>query len=166
MAYNAEMGEKQEAAPTPEHEIAAWLRAGGLVVTASERAARSLTAAYHRDRRAEGLAAWAAPAILDWQSFLRGAWQDRSGSDGRLLLDSLQEQSLWANIAGSDQHMATLLEGPRNRMANLAMQAHQLLCSYAPKFLRKAPEQPGSKMPRTSAPGLRSSKRHAGPTIS
>ena len=138
MAYNAEMREKQEAAPTPGNEIAAWLRAGGLVVTASERAARSLTAAYHSDRRAEGLAAWAAPAILDWQSFLRAAWQDCSSSDGRLLLDSLQEQSLWANIAGSEQHMATLLEGPRNRMANLAMQAHQLLCSYAPKYLRQS----------------------------
>jgi probable DNA repair protein len=138
MAYNAEMREKQDGAPTPGNEIAAWLRAGGLVVTASERAARSLTAAYHSDRRAEGLAAWAAPAILDWQSFLRAAWQDCSSSDGRLLLDSLQEQSLWANIAGSEQHMATLLEGPRNRMANLAMQAHQLLCSYAPKYLRQS----------------------------
>ena len=61
--------------------------------------------------------------------------------DGRLLLDPLQEQSIWEQsiqtIAGSGQHMATLLEGPRNRMANLAMQAHQLLCSYAPQFLRE-----------------------------
>ena len=119
-------------------EITTWLRAGGFVVAASERAARSLTADYHRVRREEGLSAWATPAILDWQSFLRTAWQDRSGNDGRLLLDPLQEQSLWANIAGSEQRMATLLEGPRNRMANLAMQAHQLLCSHAPKFLRQS----------------------------
>jgi probable DNA repair protein len=33
--------------------------------------------------------------------------------------------------------MATLLEGPRNRMANLAMEAHKLLCSYAPQFLKQ-----------------------------
>jgi len=120
-------------------EIDSWLRSGGLVVAASERAARALTAAFHRARRAEGLAAWPAPAILDSQSFVRTAWEDLSKtSDGRLLLDPLQEQSIWANIAGSDEHMATLLEGPRNRMASLAMEAHKLLCSYAPQFLKES----------------------------
>ena len=125
----------------PEREIAEWLRNDGLVVTASERAARALTARYHLARRAEGLAAWPAPNILDWQSFLRGTWKDRANSDtadDRLLLDSLQEQSIWVQIAGSEQHMATLLEGPLNRMAGLAMEAHKLLCSYAPEFLRLA----------------------------
>jgi probable DNA repair protein len=132
------MGARKEFASESEAEIAAWLRAGGLVVAASERAARALAAAFHRARRAEGLAAWPAPAILDWQTFLRTAWADRSsGTDGRLLLDPLQEQSIWASIVGSDQHMATLLEGPRNRMANLAMEAHKLLCSYAPQFLKE-----------------------------
>jgi probable DNA repair protein len=121
-----------------EPEINAWLRAGGLVVTASERTARALAADFHRRRQAEGLAAWPAPAILDWQTFLRTAWADRSiNTDGRLLLNPLQERSLWANIAGSAQHMATLLEGPRYRMAGLAMEAHKLLCFYAPQFLRQ-----------------------------
>ena len=78
---------------------------------------------------------WPAPAIFDWQTFLRTAAQDQSNSDARLLLNPLQEQSLWAAIAGSDTHLATLLEGPRNRMAHLAMQAHSLLCSYAPDYL-------------------------------
>ena len=125
----------------PEQEFADWLRNGGLVVAASERAARALTARFHRARRAEGLAAWPAPAILDWNSFLRDTWQSSANSgvgDDRLLLDPLQEQSIWAEIAGSDQHMATLLEGPLNRMAALAMEAHKLLCSYAPQFLRPA----------------------------
>ncbi len=119
--------------------VSAWLRSGGLVVAASERAARAVATGYHRARRAEGLAAWPAPAIQDWQTFLRTAWQDRSpANDGRLLLDPLQEQSLWANIVGSDQHVATLLEGPRNRMASLAMEAHKLICSYAPHYLRES----------------------------
>jgi probable DNA repair protein len=121
----------------PEHEIAEWLRAGGTVVAASERTARALAAAFNRARRAEGLTAWPAPAIFDWQTFLRTTWQDRSTGDGRLVLDPLQEQSIWAGIVGSDQHMATLLEGPRNRMAHLAIEAHKLLCSYAPHFLRQ-----------------------------
>lgn len=135
MAYNAEMGPSN---PNLEPEISAWLRSGGLVVAASERAARALTAAYHRARRAEGLEAWPSPAIYDWNSFVRTAAQDHPAvTDGRLVLDSLQEQSLWADIVGSDRHMVTLLDGPRNRMARLAIQAHQLLCSHAPQFLRE-----------------------------
>lgn len=142
VAYNAGMGASTQADPTPppesalEAEISVWLRSGGLVVTASERAARALADAFHRARRADGLTAWPAPAILDWQTFLHTAWQSHSStSDARLLLAPLQEQSLWVDIAGSDQHMATLLEGPRNRMARLAIEAHKLLCSHAPQFL-------------------------------
>jgi len=140
MAYNAEMGSNNPTRPSAEPEITAWLRAEGLVVAASERAARALASAYHRARRAEGLSAWPAPAILDWPTFLRTAWHDHAGADGRLLLDPLQEQSIWEQsiqAAASGPQIATLLEGPRNRMASLAMQAHQLLCSYAPQFLRQ-----------------------------
>ncbi len=138
MAYNAEMGSINPAEP----EIAAWLRSGGLVLAASERAARALGSTFHQARRAEGLTAWPAPAIFDWQTFLRTSWHDRSSTDSRLLLDPLQEHSIWeqsiqSTIASSGQQIATLLEGPRNRMANLAMQAHQLLCAYAPQFLRQ-----------------------------
>jgi probable DNA repair protein len=113
----------------------AWLRDGGLVVTASDRAARALGAAFHRARRAEGLTAWPAPSILDWKSFARATWEERT-RDGRLLLNPTQEQSLWAEIAGADGRLATLLEGPRHRLAALAMEAHELLCGYAPQFLR------------------------------
>ncbi|HUX28648.1 MAG TPA: hypothetical protein VMV39_07660, partial [Terracidiphilus sp.] len=132
------MGASKTIESESEVEIAAWLRAGGLVVAASERAARSLTAAFHRARRAEGLAAWPAPAIFNRQTFLLNAWRNHSSpSDARLLLDPLQEQSIWTDIVGSDQHMATLLEGPRNRIARLAMDAHKLLCEYAPQFLNQ-----------------------------
>jgi probable DNA repair protein len=112
----------------------AWLRDGGLVVTASDRAARALVSSFHRARRAEGLTAWPAPGILDWKSFVRTAWERRT-RDGRLLLNPAQEQALWAGIAGNSRHMATLLEGPRHRVARLAMEAHELLCSFAPRFL-------------------------------
>ncbi len=117
-------------------EIDGWLRGGGLVVTASDRAARALVAAFHRARRAEHLTAWPAPNVLDWRSFARAAWQEHT-LDGRLLLNPAQEQALWVDIAGSGEHLATLLEGPRHRLASLAMEAHELLCSYAPRFLRE-----------------------------
>lgn len=116
----------------------AWLRDGGLLVTASDRAARAIASAYHRARRAEGLTAWPAPNIQDWNSFVRSAWEQRAfhKGDDRLLLNAIQEQSLWAAIAGTGLHAATLLEGPRHRLAALAMDAHERLCSHAPRYLR------------------------------
>ncbi len=130
-------------------EIDAWLREGGLVVTASDRAARALAAGFHRARQAEGLAAWPVPSIFDWKNFARTAWLDRTScldrtthqgnaDDARLLLNPVQEQALWVAIAGEDRSLATVLEGPRHRVATLAIEAHDLLCSHAPRFLRTA----------------------------
>jgi len=118
-------------------EIDAWLRQGGLVVTSSERASRALTNAFNRTRQSEGLKAWTAPNIQDWNSFIRSAWSART-LDPRLLLNPTQEQSLWAAIAAADGPLASLLEGPRFRLARLAMEAHELLCNHAPRFLRTA----------------------------
>jgi len=128
-------------------EIDAWLQDGGLVVTASDRAARSLTLAFHHARRAEGLTAWPAPKIQDWKSFLLSAWEERT-QDGRLLLNPAQEQALWSTIAASSRHMATLLEGPRHRLAALAMEAHELLCSFAPQFLSSSARNGWQQDPR------------------
>ena len=117
-------------------EIDARLRDGGLVVTASERAARSITAAFNRGRRAEGLTAWQAPNIQDWQTFVRSAWDERN-LDGRTVLNSLQEQSLWAGIVSAAAPEAARLAGARDRLASLAMEAHNLVCAYAPRFLNR-----------------------------
>jgi ATP-dependent helicase/nuclease subunit B len=120
-------------------QIDRWLLGGGRVVTASERAARALVSAFHRARQAEGLTAWPVPNVQDWKSFARTAWEERAAAqgDGRLLLNTAQEEALWVEIAAQDRSLATLLEGPRHRLASLAMEAHQLLCSYAPVFLAK-----------------------------
>jgi ATP-dependent helicase/nuclease subunit B len=142
LSYNAEMGTSNESGPATEQDlqIDLWLRDGGMVVAASERARRALTARYHRARRAEGLSAWPSPAILDWHTFLRNAWEEQTPSlaDDRLLLNAVQEKSIWVKFVGSEQRLATLLSGPRNRVAALSMHAHQLLCSHAPKYLRSA----------------------------
>jgi ATP-dependent helicase/nuclease subunit B len=129
--YNADM------ATSAGSQIDAWLRDGGIVVTASDRTARALTAAYHRARRAEGLTAWPAPQVKDWKSFVRDAWSEIAG-DGRLLLNAAQERSLWAGIAARDGHNATLLPESRHRIAALGMDGHDLLCSYAPRYLKPA----------------------------
>lgn len=111
------------------------MRGSGQVVAASERTARAVVDAYHRARQSEGLTAWPAPHVQDWKSFAESAWRNL-GSDPRLLLNSLQEQSLWEQILSGDRTQATVLEGSRQRLAALAMEAHSLLCIYAPSFLR------------------------------
>ena len=86
----------------------------------------------------EGLSAWPAPLVEDWKSFLQSTWEEQSrqgNGEERLLLNSLQEQSLWEQIAASQGRDAALLAGSRQRLATLAMEAHALLCAYAPRFL-------------------------------
>jgi probable DNA repair protein len=127
-AYNAEMGS------FAARDLDAHLRAGGMVVAASDRAARAVRTALNRARRAEGREAWNTPHIYDWQTFVRLAWEERA-NDSRLLLNSLQEQSLWEGIiAGSGQAAATLA-GPRRSLSQAAMRGYALLCSHAPEFL-------------------------------
>lgn len=123
--------------PSRHAEIDNWIRGGGLVVTASERAARSLQMAYHRRRRAEGAMAWPAPSIHAWTSFITASWE-KYARDERMLMNSAQEQAFWAEIIGREQHLATALEAPRQRLAAMAMRAHELLCSFAPRYLRES----------------------------
>lgn len=104
------------------------------MVTASERAARALIAGFHRSRRAEGIAAWPSPAIQPWSEFIRGAWRQRV-ADARLILNSSQEESLWAEVIAAHPQGAGLMDGPKHRMARLAMDAHTLLCAFAPQVL-------------------------------
>src|SRR5580698_3663061 len=114
--------------------IDACLRQGGWIVTASDRAARALQLAFHQRRSDEGLQAWPTPAILDWAGFIRRLWRERIADD-RLLLNPVQETALWTDILTQEQHILTLLVPSRVRLARLASQAHDLLCSYAPQFL-------------------------------
>ncbi len=122
------MGAKQA------QEIDAWLRDGGVVITASDRAARAITAAYQRNRLAEGHKAWEAPAVLDWQRFAREQWERRA-TDGRLVLNPLQERAIWSDIVAGSGHAAATLAQSRHRLAAMAMDAHGLICSYAPRLL-------------------------------
>ena len=119
----------------PAAEVDAWLRAGGVVVAASDRAARAVRAAYHRARRAEGLTAWTAPEVLDWNGFVGREWERRT-ADGRLVLNAAQEQALWERVIAESGNTDGWLETPRRRLAGLAMEAQDLLCTYAPRLLR------------------------------
>ena len=115
-------------------EIDAWLRDGGVVVTASDRAARAIASAYHRARLNEGMKAWTSPEILSWHRFARSEWERRV-TDSRVVLNSIQEQALWTEIVASGGHAAAALAASRHRLAAMAMEAHALLCSYTSRHL-------------------------------
>ncbi len=119
------------------HLLDQWVADGGLVVAASERAARAAQAGYHRRRRTEGADAWSAPQIYAWSSFVSSTW-DRYAHDPRMVLNPVQEQDVWAGIIGREHHLAAALEAPRRRLAALAMDAHALLCRHAPRFLNES----------------------------
>jgi ATP-dependent helicase/nuclease subunit B len=115
--------------------IDAWLADGGVVLASSERAARSITAAYHDARQAEGRAAWHTPAIFAWDSWMQAEWEARE-TRGLLLLNPLQEKSLWLD-AILKSGRTSWLANP-GRLATSAQRAYQLLCGYAPASLKSS----------------------------
>lgn len=115
-------------------ELDAWLSAGGLVVTASERAARAMLRAYHRARRSEGRTGWNSPRVTHWQAFVRVEWEKRA-RDGRLVLNPHQELLLWRRIVAASGLPAAVLESPRRKLATLAMEAHARICAFASQYL-------------------------------
>jgi ATP-dependent helicase/nuclease subunit B len=115
-------------------EIDAWLRGGGIVVTSSDRATRALLHRFHIRRRDEGQHAWPAPRVITWPTFIQEAWLAFSSHD-RMVLNAAQEEFLWESIIAGEKRLATVLEGPRHRLARLVMEAHGLVCGYAPRYL-------------------------------
>lgn len=101
---------------------------GAVVVTANARAARALTLKYAEQQRANGLAMWASPAILDWDSWLNHLWQAAAfdDPDAPLLLTRLQEHQLWLRVQQND---ARLVVSPEE-LASLAQGAYALLSEY------------------------------------
>ena len=117
--------------------LAEILRAGGSVVTSSARAARALRRLYGEAQREQGLTAWRAAEIVDWDSWLEHLWiaRLRSGGESRLLLSPAQEHETWVRLVKPS------IEGRRlisiDGVADLAQEAYALLCGYdAREFLR------------------------------
>lgn len=113
--------------------VDAWLAEGGTVLASSERAVRALARTYEGARRGEGRTAWETPVIFSWESWVREQWLARSQT-GAMLLNPLQEQSLWERVIESSQAGRGLLQA--SRLATAAQQAYRLLADFAPEALR------------------------------
>lgn len=96
------------------------LTAGALVVTASERLARTVQLAYARARQRAGLQVWERPQVLSWPAFLAGqfrACQDAALTNPRTdtsrlpgLLSPLQAEALWERVVRASDAADSLLQ--------------------------------------------------------
>ena len=110
--------------------VFAAIDSGALMLTANQRAARTLHSAYARRMRAEGRTVWHPPAILTWESWTETLWQQLMlrGVETRVLLNPMQERLLWKDILAQDAESRTL-RSPES-LATLAAEAWTLLARY------------------------------------
>ncbi len=100
------------------------------VLTANQRAARTLRRDFDLQQRALGLAFWQPPAILAWDSWLSDLWRSLllGGHASDLLLNPTQEHTLWRAIIAADA--ATTSLRPVDALAQTAADAWLLLHAY------------------------------------
>ena len=103
------------------------LNAGKTVLTANERAARTLRRAFDAHQKSLAKSSWSPPQIFALETWLAGLWFQRivSGSETRLLLNSVQERSLWREIIAADSEVSGLRSA--DALAQMAAQAWYLL---------------------------------------
>ena len=97
-------------------DIIAALKAGATLVTASQRLARHLAAAYSAAQQAQGAPVWEAPDILPWHQWLERFWQESFGlldaDTPQLLLSDFQELTLWEEAIHTADSENPLLQVP------------------------------------------------------
>ncbi len=135
-ATNGRASEKQTHS---QHEQPSLLQAvtealarGATVLTANQRAARTLQHRIDQQNSARGLTSWEPPSILSWDAWLNTQWRRivLAGEDQRLLLTSAQEHHLWSSIIAADSSREwSSLQGT-DALARLAADAWSRLCAY------------------------------------
>ncbi len=115
-------------------QIQQALERGWTVLTANQRAARTLHHGYDLDQRASGLTHWVPPAILAWDVWLTSLWHRLllDGAASELLLNRTQEHTLWRAIIAADSApdgAASSLR-PVDALAELTADAWLMLHAY------------------------------------
>lgn len=107
-------------------------RDGALILTANDRLARSLLQQYDQAQQRNGLEVWLRPDIFSLSTWL--ARSQQAIPSRSVFLNNVQLQHVWENIVVEDlaDTGRTLLQVPQT--AKRALQAHQLLVSYAADF--------------------------------
>ncbi|HEX4139392.1 MAG TPA: PD-(D/E)XK nuclease family protein [Candidatus Methylacidiphilales bacterium] len=91
-------------------EIEQALARGWTILTANQRAARTLRRDFDLRQRALNLAYWQPPPILAWDTWLNGLWRSLllSGRASDLLLSAIQERTLWRDLIAAEVAAASL----------------------------------------------------------
>jgi ATP-dependent helicase/nuclease subunit B len=107
------------------------LARGWTVLTANQRAARTLRHAFDRRQHALGIARWQPPAILAWETWTASLWRLLlvEGHASELLLNPTQEHTVWRAIIEADRSASASLS-PVDALAELAASAWLLLHEY------------------------------------
>ena len=108
-------------------EILAALTRGQTILTANQRAARSLHHAYNLHQQASGIAIWTPPEIYALDTFLSTLHHRLTldGHESRLLLNRTQEHTLWREVIAADPAVSGLRSV--DSLAEMAASALHLL---------------------------------------
>ena len=111
-------------------QIADALAHGTTVLTANQRAARTLLHDYDLHQRSLGLTFWEPPPILAWDAWLNSLWHRLmlQGDADHLLLSGTQERTIWRAIIAADPANAGLQS--IDALAQTAAEAWLLLHQY------------------------------------
>src|SRR5215475_2549076 len=108
--------------------IADALDRGITILTANQRASRTLSYAVDRRNLQLGLKTWQPPKVMAWDTWTANLWRNLivEGVTAELLLNRSQEHSVWRSIIASDPSVRTL-RSP-DSLAELAADAwHRLI---------------------------------------
>jgi ATP-dependent helicase/nuclease subunit B len=113
-------------------EIFRALQEGATVITAGRRLTRVLSREFHALQAERGNTVWNRPDVLPLDAFLDRTWGEWLGrwADERapVLLDALQEQTLWEQIIRVSPEGASLLQVPET--ARQASETWRLIAGY------------------------------------
>jgi len=123
-------------------QIQQALQPDSTVLTANQRAARTLRHAFDLHQHALGVTYWQPPTILAWDAWLETLWLRLllEGRASELLLSPTQEHILWREIIAADATTATLR--PIDALAETAATAWLLLHNYCGRS--RLPNFPGN----------------------
>ena len=106
------------------------LRAGELLLTANQRAARTLRQAFDLAMQDAGQTQWVPANVLALDTWLDSLWRELllNGDETRLLLNRTQEHTLWRAIIAADPEVSGL-RSP-DLLAEMAAQAWSAACRH------------------------------------
>ncbi|MDR3745006.1 MAG: PD-(D/E)XK nuclease family protein [Acidobacteriaceae bacterium] len=115
-------------------QVQSALERGWNVLTANQRAARTLHHDFDMNQRALGRSHWEPPAIHAWDEWLGNLWNRLllDGHAAELLLSPVQEHTIWRAIIAAESASGSAASSlrPVDSLAELAAEAWRLLHEY------------------------------------